>query len=56
MTLSSHLVELRKKHDMLSTLVEKEQRSPAKNDLQIVEWKRQKLKLKEEISRLSETH
>lgn len=56
MTMTSHIAELRRKHETLSVKVEKEQRSPAADDLQIAEWKRQKLKLKEEISRLSEVH
>lgn len=56
MTLASHLVELRKKHENLSEMVEREQRSPATSALQLTEWKRQKLKLKEEITRLSEPH
>lgn len=52
MTLSSHLQELRKKHQTLSIHVEEAQRSPGSNDLQIRELKKQKLKLKEEIERL----
>lgn len=57
MTIASHLQELRKKHEALSAMVEDAQRSPGSDDLQIAEWKKQKLKLKEEITRLSEeTH
>ncbi|MBE2277955.1 MAG: DUF465 domain-containing protein [Rhodobacteraceae bacterium] len=56
MTMASHLAELRKKHETLSDMVEKAQRSPGMDDLQIAEWKKQKLKLKEEIARLSQTH
>lgn len=56
MTMASHIAELRKKHEGLSDMVEKAQRSPGSDDLQIAEWKRQKLKLKEEIARLTETH
>jgi hypothetical protein len=52
MSLSSHLQELRRKHEHLSEQVEKEQRSPASNPLSISEMKKQKLRLKEEISRL----
>ena len=55
MTISSHLAELRRKHEVLADKVEKGQRSPATDDIQIAEWKRQKLRLKEEISRLSTT-
>ncbi len=53
MTMSSHLQELRKKHQSLSERVELEQRSPATDDLQIAEMKKQKLRLKEQIERLS---
>ena len=53
MTLSSHLQELRKKHQNLSEQVEQAQRSPATDDLKIQNLKKQKLSIKEEISRLS---
>ncbi len=53
MTIASHLVELRKKHENLSEMVEQAQRAPGVDDLKIAELKKQKLRLKEEISRLS---
>ncbi|MCY4304977.1 MAG: DUF465 domain-containing protein [Aestuariivita sp.] len=53
MSLSSHLSELKKKHQILDMQVEEAQRSPSYDALQIVELKKQKLKLKEEIERLS---
>jgi len=53
MTMSSHLQELRKKHQSLSERVEAAQRSPSTDDLSITEMKKQKLRLKEEIERLS---
>jgi hypothetical protein len=53
MTIASHLVELRKKHDTLSEQVEQAQRSPGSDALKIAELKKQKLRLKEEIARLS---
>ncbi len=55
MSLSSHLQELKKKHQNLSESVEVLQRSPATDDLEIAKLKKQKLMLKEEISKLS-TH
>jgi len=55
MSLSSHLKELRNKHDTLSQEVEKAQRSPAFDDIQLTALKRQKLKIKEEIERISES-
>ncbi|SLN22147.1 hypothetical protein PEL8287_00961 [Roseovarius litorisediminis] len=53
MSLSSHVEELKKKHQTLSDQVEDAQRAPGSNDLEIAELKKQKLKLKEEIERLS---
>lgn len=53
MTVTSHLVELRKKHDVLSEMVEEAQRSPGVDDLKIAELKKQKLRIKEEIARLA---
>ena len=53
MSLSSHLQELRKRHQDLSVEVETAQRSPAADDLAITALKKQKLKIKEEIERLS---
>lgn len=54
MTIASHLHELRRKHEHLSSLVEQEQRSPGSDALKIAELKKQKLKLKEEITRLAD--
>jgi hypothetical protein len=53
MSTASHIQELRRKHEALSTMVEQEQRSPAASDLKIAELKKQKLRLKEEITRLA---
>lgn len=54
MTLGSHLQELRKKHEHLSAAVEEAQRLPGRDDLAIADMKKQKLRLKEEINRLSQ--
>ena len=54
MSLTSHLQELRKKHEALSVQVEEEQRNPAADGFRIAEMKKQKLKIKEEIVRLSQ--
>jgi hypothetical protein len=54
MTIASHLQELRRKHETLSHEVELAQRSPASDDLQVAAMKKQKLKIKEEITRLSQ--
>ena len=53
MSLSSHVEELKKKHQNLSVKVEEAQRAPGSNDLENASLKKQKLKLKEEIERLS---
>jgi hypothetical protein len=53
MTMDAHLVELHRKHQALSDAVEAAQRSPGSDDLEIADLKKQKLKIKEEISRLS---
>ncbi len=53
MSVSAHLEELKRKHEALSEHVEAAQRSPGSSDQDIAEMKKQKLKLKEEISRLS---
>ena len=54
MSLSSHVEELKKRHQVLSEQVEEIQRSPGSRDAEIAELKKQKLRLKEEISRLQE--
>ena len=54
MSLTSHLQELRKKHETLSVRVEEAQRHPAADALEIAEMKKQKLKIKEEITRLAQ--
>jgi len=53
MGLNSHVDELRKKHEHLSSMIEQEQRSPGSDDLAISQLKRKKLKLKDEIERCS---
>lgn len=53
MSLTSHLQELKRKHQHLSHEVEQAQRAPGSDDLVISALKKQKLRLKEEIERLS---
>lgn len=53
MSLSSHLQELKKKHQSLSDHVNEMQRNPSTDDLEIAKLKKQKLRLKEEITRLT---
>jgi hypothetical protein len=56
MSLSSHLQTLRDRHQHLSNEVETAQRQPAFDDIQLTQMKKEKLKLKEEIERLSAAH
>jgi hypothetical protein len=53
MSLGSHIAELRRKHEHLSERVEVAQRSPGVDDLKIADMKKQKLRLKEDIERLT---
>ncbi|MGR3322312.1 MAG: YdcH family protein [Pseudooceanicola sp.] len=53
MSLGSHIEELKKKHQFLSARVDEAQRSPGVSDQEIRELKKEKLRLKEEITRLS---
>jgi hypothetical protein len=53
MNLTAHLDQLKKKHQTLSEAVEQEQRAPGANDIKIADLKKQKLRIKEEITRLS---
>ncbi len=53
MSLSSHLEELKKKHQILSAKVDEAQRAPSATDVEIREMKKEKLRLKEAIVRLS---
>ncbi|PVA11179.1 DUF465 domain-containing protein [Pelagivirga sediminicola] len=53
MSLASHIEELKKKHQDLSAKVDQAQRAPSVSTLDVYEMKKQKLRLKEEIERLS---
>ncbi|CUH54258.1 DUF465 domain-containing protein [Shimia sp. R11_0] len=53
MSVTAHLAELKRKHEALSEQVEQEQRAPGSSDLDVADLKKQKLRLKEEITRLS---
>ena len=53
MSVESHVQELRRKHQSLSTQIEAAHRSPATDDLSIAQMKKEKLRLKEQITRLT---
>ena len=52
MALDAHLVELSERHRALDRKIEEEQGRPTVNEFKIAEWKRQKLRLKDEMERL----
>ncbi len=54
MSLNSHVEVLKHKHQTLSEKVEQLQRSPGSTDTEIAGLKKQKLKIKEEITKLEE--
>lgn len=53
MSLGSHIEELKRKHQTLSDRVEKALKAPGTSDTEIAELKKQKLRLKDEIERLT---
>lgn len=53
MALNAHLESLKRKHQAMSEAVEKAQRSPGVDDLEVASMKKEKLRLKQEISRLT---
>lgn len=53
MSVSAHVDQLKKKHETLSEAVEAAQHTPGSDTLEIATLKKQKLRLKEEITRLS---
>ena len=53
MSVSARVRELKRKHETVSQIVEKAQQSPGISDVDIKALKKQKLRLKEEITRLS---
>lgn len=54
MSVDARVTELRKKHEALSEQVAKMQTNLSSNDLEIMSLKKEKLRLKEEIARLSD--
>lgn len=55
MALSSHIQELSEKHRQLERQIETEASRPGSDEVEIRRLKQEKLKLKDEIARLSET-
>ncbi len=55
MALAAHLAELSEKHKLLERRIEEEVTRPGSDDLEIHRLKLEKLKLKDEIVRLSDS-
>jgi len=55
MALNAHLAELSEKHRLLERRIEQEMSRPARDDVRLRRLKSEKLKLKDEIARLSST-
>jgi hypothetical protein len=53
MSVTAHLEELKRKHQTLSDQVDTALRSPSADHIKVAAMKKKKLKLKEEITRLS---
>lgn len=53
MSVTSHVEELRRKHQSLALAVEAAERSPSCDTLSISKMKKEKMRLKEEITRLT---
>ena len=56
MAIQSHLVDLEQRHRALEDEIAEAQMHPSTDDLAIVELKRQKLKVKDELARLKDAH
>jgi hypothetical protein len=55
MALDAHLAELSEKHRVLEKKIEEELARPSADTLKITSWKRQKLRLKDEMERLKQS-
>ncbi len=53
MSLNAHIAELAEKHKLLERRIAEEASRPGSDDLEIRRMKQEKLKLKEQISRLA---
>jgi len=54
MALDAHLTELSHRHRALDRKIEEEQGRPTGDEFKIAKWKRQKLRLRDEMERLSQ--
>jgi hypothetical protein len=52
MTVAAHLAELSEKHRLLDRKIQEETARPAADETRISQWKREKLRLKDEMTKL----
>jgi hypothetical protein len=52
----AHLAELSEKHRMLDTKIREEMARPSADEIRIAQWKREKLRLKDEMEKLQRTN
>lgn len=55
MSVAAHLAELTEKHRSLERRIEEEMARPSADSIKISQWKREKLRLKDEMLKLSQT-
>ncbi|HLS18985.1 MAG TPA: DUF465 domain-containing protein [Paracoccaceae bacterium] len=55
MSVSSHLDQLRQKHEALEARIKEQQKHPGADNLEITSLKREKLVIKEKIERITAT-
>ena len=55
MAVAAHLVELTEKHRLLERRIQEEMARPSADTLSLAKLKREKLKIKDQISKLSQT-
>jgi hypothetical protein len=56
MSLAADLARLSEKHRQLELKIREEMSRPGADEIQIVQWKREKLKLKDQIAKLERTN
>jgi hypothetical protein len=56
MTVAAHLAELTEKHRLLELKIQEEMARPGADNTRISEWKREKLRLKDEMAKLQRTN
>ena len=55
MSLQGHIVELQRRHEALEKEIQKEKLHPNADEVKIVELKRKKLQIKDELAKLAES-